>query len=95
MYFFLQMMISVFRDDEIRCWADMSDSGYAPSLYLFKIEDNKVSIHMEILHKGKGSTLTSLFMLLRSGSHLVLYGINHSPCKSVVAGLIPRFDEAM
>ena len=49
---FFQMMISVFREDEIRCWADMSDSGYVPSLYLFRIEDNKVSIHMEILKKG-------------------------------------------
>ena len=56
------MMISVFREDEIRCWADMSDSGYAPSLYLFKIEDNKVFIHMEILHKGKGFPQKNIFV---------------------------------
>lgn len=52
------MMISVFREDEIRCWADMSVSGYAPSLYLFRIENNKVSIHMEILQKA--TTLRSI-----------------------------------
>ena len=84
--------MSLFSEDEIRCWVDMIDSGYAPSLYLFKIEDNKVSMHMEILHKGKGFTQTSFFMLLRSGSHLVLYGINHSPILSGVVGLMPTLN---
>ena len=80
-------MISVFRGDEIRCWADMSDSGYAPSLYLFKIEDNKVFIHMEILHKGKGFTQTSLFKLLKNGSHC---GVWDKPLSLLIMGR--RFD---
>lgn len=52
------MMISYFRKEEIRCWVDLSDSGYVPSLYLFKIENNKVCIHMEILKDAK--TLRSI-----------------------------------
>lgn len=52
------MMISYFRKEEIRCWVDMTDTGYVPALYLFRIENNKVSIHMEILDKAK--TLRSI-----------------------------------
>ena len=63
------MMISVFREDEIRCWADMSDSGYVPSLYLFRIENNKVSIHMEILQKGN-------YLMSKSGKAMIICGIN-------------------
>ena len=55
------MLMSLMSEDEIRCWVDMIDSGYAPSLYLFRIEDNKVSMHMEILHNGKGFTYTDKF----------------------------------
>ncbi|XP_060567149.1 uncharacterized protein LOC132725941 [Ruditapes philippinarum] len=52
------MMISYFRKEEVKCWVDMSDSGCVPALYLFKIENNKVSIHMEILKNAK--TLRSI-----------------------------------
>ncbi|XP_045182444.2 uncharacterized protein LOC123541112 [Mercenaria mercenaria] len=52
------MMISYFRKEEVRCWVDMSDTGCVPSLYLFKIENNKVTIHMEILKNAK--TLRSI-----------------------------------
>ena len=46
------MMISYFRKEEVKCWVDMSDTGCVPALYLFKIENNKVVIHMEILKNG-------------------------------------------
>ena len=67
------MMISVFREDEIRCWADMSDTGYVPSLYLFRRENNKVSIHMEILQKGN-------YLMSSSGVSMIDYGINAKYC---------------
>ncbi|XP_033727369.1 uncharacterized protein LOC117316723 [Pecten maximus] len=42
-------MISVFRKEEIEAWVDLDKTGIAPSLYLFRIEGNKVHIHMEKL----------------------------------------------
>ncbi|XP_053382522.1 uncharacterized protein LOC128549572 isoform X2 [Mercenaria mercenaria] len=52
------MMISCFREEEVRCWVHMSNTGCVPSLYLFKFENNKVAIHMEILENAK--TLSSI-----------------------------------
>lgn len=43
------IMISVFRPEEIRAWVDMSLEGLSPELYLFRLEGNKVVVHMEKL----------------------------------------------
>ena len=50
------MMISMFCENEIRCWVDMLESGFPPQLYMFNIEGNKVNIHMEILTQGKSGS---------------------------------------
>lgn len=52
------MMIADFNDNEVRCWCDMTESGYVPKLYLFQCRDNKMEMHMEILHEAK--TLRSI-----------------------------------
>ncbi|XP_052240534.1 uncharacterized protein LOC127851085 isoform X2 [Dreissena polymorpha] len=41
--------IRSFRCDEIRCWMDLNDTGHVPKLYLVKLEENTVKIHMEAL----------------------------------------------
>ena len=64
-------MISVFRKEEILCWVDMNYSGYVPSLYLFRIENNKVAMHMEILQKG-----SYMYLVSSSGVSMINYGIN-------------------
>jgi len=46
-------MISVFRKEEIQAWVDLNDTGYAPRLYLFKLNGNKVDVVMEILENGE------------------------------------------
>ncbi|XP_052240541.1 uncharacterized protein LOC127851086 isoform X2 [Dreissena polymorpha] len=47
------IMISTFRGDEVRCWMDLNDTGHVPHMYMFRIVDNKVEIHMEILQSAK------------------------------------------
>lgn len=43
------IMISVFRSEEIRAWVDLSMEGLSPELYMFRLEGNKVVVHMEKL----------------------------------------------
>ena len=47
-----QIMISVFRPEEISAWVDLSLEGLSPELYLFRLEGNKVVVHMEKLENG-------------------------------------------
>ncbi|KAK3602663.1 hypothetical protein CHS0354_024985 [Potamilus streckersoni] len=47
------IMISVFRKEEIKAWVDLAEIGFAPTLYLFKLEGNKVVIDMEIISEAK------------------------------------------
>ncbi|KAL3888958.1 hypothetical protein ACJMK2_001317 [Sinanodonta woodiana] len=47
------IMISVFRKEEIQAWVDLAETGFAPALYLFKLEGNKVVIEMEIVSEAK------------------------------------------
>jgi hypothetical protein len=48
----LQILISVFRPEEIKAWVDLSEDGICPELYLFRLEGNKVVVHMEKLDQG-------------------------------------------
>lgn len=43
------IMISVFRPEEIRAWVDLSMEGVSPELYMFRLDGNKVVVHMEKL----------------------------------------------
>ncbi|XP_052240545.1 uncharacterized protein LOC127851088 isoform X2 [Dreissena polymorpha] len=52
------IMISEFRCDEVRCWVALNESGYVPHIYMFRIVNNRVEIHMEILKHAK--TLNSI-----------------------------------
>lgn len=45
-------MISVFRPEEIRAWVDLSMEGVSPELYMFRLDGNKVVVHMEKLDNG-------------------------------------------
>ncbi|XP_052240040.1 serine/threonine-protein kinase 38-like [Dreissena polymorpha] len=47
------IMISTFRGDEVRCWMDLNATGHVPHMYMFRIIDNRVEIHMEILQSAK------------------------------------------
>lgn len=42
-----KVLISDFRTDEVRAWYKLNDSDSFPTLYLFRLEDNKVFMHME------------------------------------------------
>lgn len=46
------ILISVFRKEEILAWVDINDTDICPALYLFKLEGNKIHIHMEILENA-------------------------------------------
>nr|XP_022308091.1 uncharacterized protein LOC111114075 isoform X2 [Crassostrea virginica] len=46
------IMISVFRPEEISAWVDLSLEGLSPELYLFRLEGNKVVVHMEKLENA-------------------------------------------
>jgi hypothetical protein len=59
-----QILISCFRKEEVKCWVDMSDSGCVPALYLFKLEKNKVSLHMEILKNGDLTEMLTFYLIL-------------------------------
>ena len=52
-FFLLQVMISAFSADEVRAWVDLGESESFPSLYLFRLEGNKVVFHMEKLENGE------------------------------------------
>ncbi|XP_048728072.2 uncharacterized protein LOC125646012 [Ostrea edulis] len=43
------ILISVFRPEEIKAWVDLSEDGICPELYLFRLEGNRVVVHMEKL----------------------------------------------
>lgn len=43
------IMISVFRPEEIKAWVDLSEDGISPELYLFRLEGNRIVVHMEKL----------------------------------------------
>ncbi|KAL3888953.1 hypothetical protein ACJMK2_001313 [Sinanodonta woodiana] len=47
------IMISDFNKEEIQAWVDLAKTGFAPALYLMKLEGNKVVINMEILSEAK------------------------------------------
>ncbi|KAJ8307059.1 hypothetical protein KUTeg_015143 [Tegillarca granosa] len=49
---FKTIMISVFRKQEIQAWVDINDTGICPQLYLFKLEGNRIHIHMEKLENA-------------------------------------------
>ncbi|CAC5417719.1 unnamed protein product [Mytilus coruscus] len=46
------MMISYFREEEIRAWVDLSETGIPPALYCFKLEGNRIHIFMEKIDNG-------------------------------------------
>ncbi|KAL8578393.1 hypothetical protein ACOMHN_014892 [Nucella lapillus] len=46
------VMISVFSPHEVRAWIDLNDSDCFPSLYLFRLDGNKIFFHMEIVQHG-------------------------------------------
>lgn len=46
------MMISVFREEEIRAWVDLNETGIPPALYCFKLEGNRIHIFMEKIDNG-------------------------------------------
>ncbi|XP_063406884.1 uncharacterized protein LOC134690771 [Mytilus trossulus] len=46
------MMISYFREEEIRAWVDLNETGIPPALYCFKLEGNKIHIFMEKIDNG-------------------------------------------
>ncbi|OPL21244.1 hypothetical protein AM593_06732, partial [Mytilus galloprovincialis] len=46
------MMISYFREEEIRAWVDLNETGIPPALYCFKLEGNKIHIFMEKIDRG-------------------------------------------
>lgn len=46
-------MISEFSTDEVRAWVDLGESESFPSLYLFRLEGNKVVFHMEKVENGE------------------------------------------
>ncbi|XP_076437643.1 uncharacterized protein LOC143276872 [Babylonia areolata] len=46
------VMISEFSTDEVRAWVDLGESDHFPSLYLFRLEDSKVVLHMEKVEHG-------------------------------------------
>ena len=71
-FFFFQIMISVFRKEEIQCWVDLCDTGYVPSLYMFTIRDNKVEIHMEILKQCKSTCCFTLCQTIKFWTGLKL-----------------------
>ena len=49
----LEVLISTFSTDEVRAWVDLGESESFPSLYLFRLEGNKVVFHMEKLENGE------------------------------------------
>ncbi|XP_071142696.1 uncharacterized protein [Mytilus edulis] len=46
------MMISYFREEEIRAWVDLNETGIPPALYCFKLEGNTIHIFMEKIDNG-------------------------------------------
>ncbi|KAK7091440.1 hypothetical protein V1264_009120 [Littorina saxatilis] len=46
------VMISEFSPDEVRAWVNLGESESFPSLYLFRLIDNKIVLHMEKIEHG-------------------------------------------
>ncbi|CAG2228687.1 unnamed protein product [Mytilus edulis] len=46
------MMISYFRDEEIRAWVDLNETEFLLLFYCFKLEGNKIHIFMEKIDNG-------------------------------------------
>ena len=52
MFYIRQIMISVFRGEEVRAWIDLNETGIPPAMYCFKLEGQRIHIFMEKIDNG-------------------------------------------